>query len=366
MDMQNRKLAKVLVDYSVKVKKGEKVMIDCSGDASRSLLYALIEEILKKGAVPYYNIIDERASRILLKNGSQTLWKEKAKIDLAAMKAMDAYIAVRGADNIFQLAGVPQEKIAEFSRHYIGPVHIKERVENTRWVVLRYPSPSFAQSAFMSDEEFEKFYFKVCTLDYKKLSKAMDPLVRLLTKTETVQLKGRNTDLTIGVKGMNWIKCDGNSNIPDGEVFSSPVKNEVNGHIAFNTKTVQAGEMFSDIEFEVKNGKIIEAGCSSGNAKKLNELLDTDKGSRYFGEFAFGTNPYINREILDILFDEKINGSNHLAVGNSYKECFNGNRSAVHWDLIIVGCDVYCDGTLIRKGKKFIHPSLKGLNSKIL
>ncbi len=363
MDVRNHKLAKVLVDYSIKVKKGDKVWIDCSGSTSRGLLHALIEAILKKGAIPFYNNIDERASRKVIELGTASIWKEMGILDRNRMKAMDAYIAVRGADNIFQLAGVPQKKISEYMRLYIEPVHIKERVENTRWVVLRYPSPSFAQSAFMSDEEFENFYFKVCTLDYRKLSRAMDPLVKLLRKTKEVRLVGKDTDLKVGVSGMKWIKCDGDRNIPDGEVFSSPVKTDVNGHISFNARTVHAGEMFSDIAFDVKNGKIVDARCGSGNTKQLNAILDTDKGSRYFGEFAFGTNPYINREILDILFDEKINGSNHLAVGNSYKECFNGNRSAVHWDLIIIGCDVYFDGKLVRKGKQFVHPALKGLNS---
>ncbi|MCL5019715.1 MAG: aminopeptidase, partial [Patescibacteria group bacterium] len=341
MDIRNKKLAHLLVNYSTGIKKGERVWVDCIGTAPLPLLEAVVEEIAKAGGIPFYQMLNQKVTRRMVESGSESMWKELGEIDRQRMEKMDAYIGIRGQENIFQMAGVPHQKMMRYIKYYQEPVHIHQRVEHTRWVVLRYPNPAFAQSALMSDEAFENYYFDVCTLDYKKLSKVMEPLVRLLKKTNEIRLVGPGTDLTIGVKGMTWVKCDGKMNIPDGEVFTSPIKTEVNGTITYNTKTESDGELFTDIAFEIKNGKIIDAQCSSGNTKKLNQILDTDPGARYFGEFSFGTNPYITHEILDILFDEKIYGSNHLTPGNSYKECFNGNSSAVHWDLIIIGCDVY-------------------------
>ena len=305
MDIRNKKLANVLVHHSIKIKKREKVWIDCIGKPPIPLLEAVVEEIVKSGAIPFYQIQDQKVTRRMLLHGNTNMWQEIGRIDRLRMKQMDAYIGIRGQDNIFQLAGISKNAQKDYSKYYMEPVHIQERVENTKWVVLRYPNPSFAQSAFMSDEDFEDFYFKVCTLDYGKLSKAMDPLIRMLKKANEIRLVGKGTELVVGIKGMKWIKCDGDRNIPDGEVFTSPVKTAVNGQITFNAKTVHGGEMFSDISFEVKKGKIIDAQCSSGNTKKLNEILDIDPGARYFGEFAFGTNPSITKEILDTLFDEK-------------------------------------------------------------
>jgi len=363
MDVRNRKLAEVLVNYSTQVKKGEKVWIDCFGDGPLHLLEEVVSAVVKAGGIPFYSILSSRVLRRMLENGNETTWKTLGRLDRPRMKAMDAYIGIRGEANIFQLAGVPQKNLDLYKKHYLLPVHFKERVEGTKWVVLRYPNPAFAQASVMSDDDFADFYFKVCTMDYKKFSKAMLPLKKLLEKTREVRLAGSGTDITIDVTGQKWIVCGGRNNIPDGEVFTSPVLKGVNGKIAYNTKTVYDGDMFGDIALEVEKGEIVKATCGIGNPKKLNAILNIDRGARYFGEFAFGLNPYIKKEILDILFDEKICGSNHLTPGNAYTECDNGNRSAVHWDLIAIGLDVYADGKLIRKGKKFIPKSLEGLNA---
>jgi len=278
------------------------------------------------------------------------------------MKFMDAYIAVRGQENKFQNAGIPSDKLKFYKKYFYQPVHIEERVERKKWVVLRYPSPSFAQSAQLPDRQFEDFFFDVCTLNYGKLSKAMDPFVELLKNTKEIRLAGEGTDITIGVEGMNWVKCDGEKNIPDGEIYSAPIKEKVNGKITYNTKTVQEGKIFQGIWFEIKDGKIINEGCEVGDKKALTDILNIDEGARYFGEFAFGVNPFVKSEILDTLFDEKIFGSNHLTPGNAYQDAFNGNRSALHWDIVAIGLDVYTDGRLIRKGKEFVVDELKGLN----
>ena len=362
MDPRNKALAKVLVNYSTKIKKGERVLIDCMGHRPLELLEEVANEVIKAGGIPFYEVLDERTHRILLDGGSKKLWEEHGKVELERMKHMDAYIAIRGQENIFQTAGISLNKMKYYRKYYVEPVHIKERVEKKKWVVLRYPSPSFSQSAQMPDREFEDFFFKVCTLDYSKLSKAMDCLVKLLSKTKEVRLVGEGTDITIGVEGMKWVKCDGEKNIPDGEIYSAPVKDRVNGKITYNTKAVFEGKIYQGIWFEVKDGKIVKEGCELGDKKALKAVLDIDEGARYFGEFAFGVNPYIEKEILDTLFDEKITGSNHLTPGNAYQDAFNGNKSALHWDLVVIGLDVYADGKLIRKGKKYVLDELKKLN----
>ncbi len=362
MDPRIEKLADVLVNYSVKVKKNENVMVECTGDQCVLLMEAVVNQVFKAGGFPFYNISDERIDRNLLENSSPEMWKMYTKIKKPQMKKMDCYIAIRGQQNIFQGAGIDPVKIQDVNKLYRQPVHHKEIVDRAKWVVLRYPSPSFAQSAQMHDRAFEEFFFRVCTLDYEKLSRAMDPLKEFLEKSKEVHLVGDGTDITINIEGMPWIKCDGEKNIPDGEIYTAPVKDRINGTITYNTKTVSDGKLFSGIRFDVKNGKIIDAGCETGSVDILNTKLDTDKGARYFGEFAFGVNPFITYEIMDTLFDEKILASNHLTPGNSYTDADNGNRSAVHWDLVIIGADVYVDGKLIRKGKEFIIDELKCLN----
>lgn len=362
MDPRNRKLARLLVHYSVTVKKGDKVWVDGFGHAPTPLIEAIVEEVVRAGGIPFYQLHDLKITRKIIEHGSPRVWKSLGDLDRKRMSAMDAYIAVRGQENIFQYAGVPAEQMQGYMRLYMDPVHIKQRVEKTKWVILRYPNPSFAQAAEMSDDDFADFFFRVCTLDYAKLSKKMNPLVRLMQRTKEIHIVGKDTDLMLNVSGQNWIKCDGKRNIPDGELFTSPKRTGVNGTIQYNTRTNYNGNAFGGIYFEVKRGKIVHADCESGNPKKLNQILNTDPGARYFGEFSFGLNPHIKREMLDILFDEKIYGSIHLTPGNAYKEAFNGNKSAVHWDLVGIGHDVYADGKLIRKGRSWVHPSLKSLN----
>ena len=363
MDPRNRELAKVLVNYSTKIQKGEKVLIECVGFKPAELIEEIVREVFNAGGIPFYQIMDEKTNRLLLDNGTADMWKIYCKVELERMKSVDAYIAVRGQENVFQNAGISSEKMNYYRKYYVQPVHIEERVEKKKWVILRYPAPSFAQSAQMPDNEFEDFYFKVCTLDYSRLSKAMDSLEDILKKTKEIRLVGEGTDITIGIEGMNWIKCDGEKNIPDGEIYSAPVRDKVNGRITYNTKALFEGKMYKGIWFEVKDGKIINEGCEVGDNTALKKILDIDEGARYFGEFAFGVNPYIRKEILDTLFDEKIYGSNHLTPGNAYKDAFNGNKSALHWDLVSIGLDVYADGKLIRKGTEFVIDELKDLDA---
>ena len=237
--------------------------------------------------------------------------------------------------------------------------------------MLRYPNPALAQLAERATEDFADFYFQVCTLDYARMSKAMDPLVELMNKTDQVRITGPGTELTFSIKDLPAVKCDGGRNIPDGEVYTAPVKDSVNGVIQYNTGTMRSGALLKNIRFEVKDGKIVEATCE-GDEGKLNEALDIDEGARCFGEFALGVNPYITKPMLDTLFDEKIGGSFHLTPGNAYESAFNGNKSALHWDIVLIqtsewgGGEIHFDGKLIRKDGLFVLPELEGLNPENL
>jgi aminopeptidase len=227
-----------------------------------------------------------------------------------------------------------------------------------------------AQQAQMSTESFEEFYFDTCTMDYTKMSNAMDPLKELMEKTDKVRIIAPGTDLTFSIKDIPVIKCDGELNIPDGEIFTAPVKDSVNGTLAYNTQTLYDGKVFSDVILKFKNGKIIEA--TANNHEAINKILDTDDGARYVGEFAIGVNPFVTKPMLDTLFDEKIAGSIHFTPGNSYDEAPNGNKSKVHWDMVLIqredwgGGEIYFDDVLIRKDGLFVIDELKGLNPDAL
>jgi aminopeptidase len=222
----------------------------------------------------------------------------------------------------------------------------------------------------MSTTAFEDFFFDVCCLDYAKMSRAMDPLKELMERTDRVRLVARDTDISFSIKGLPAIKCDGQLNIPDGEIFSAPVKNSVNGRITFNTPALYNGFVYENISFLFKDGKIVEA--TSNATDMTNEVLDTDEGARYVGEFSLGVNPFITRAMKDTLFDEKITGSIHFTPGNAYDECNNGNKSAIHWDLVLImtpeygGGEIWFDGVLIRKDGRFTLPELQALNPENL
>ena len=257
-----------------------------------------------------------------------------------------------------------------YNKLYSHPVHHEIRVANTKWVILRYPNPSMSQLAGMSTEAFEDFYFNVCNLDYAKMYKAMDALKTLMDKTDRVRITAQNTDISFSIKGLNAVKCSGECNIPDGEIYTAPVKNSVNGRITYNAPSINQGLKFENVSLLFKDGKIVEA---TGNyTEKLNEIFDTDEGARYVGEFALGVNPYIDKPIGDILFDEKISGSIHFTPGQCYDEADNGNHSAIHWDLVLIqtpefgGGEIYFDDVLIRKDGRFVIPELFALNPENL
>ena len=368
MDPRIKKLADLLVGYSCNVQKGEKVLISYEGECCKPLVRQLIKNVYAKGGLPYTEIKDTQITREILLGCSENQIEFMNEYQMAQMKGMQAYIAVRAGDNTSELSDVPAEKLNLYSK-ITRPV-LDQRVNKTKWVILRYPNASMAQLSNSSLEAFEDFYFDVCTLDYKKMSKSMDSLVDLMNKTDKVTIKGPGTDLLFSIKDIPAIKCGGECNIPDGEVYTAPVKDSINGIISYNTPSEEQGFTFENIIFEIKNGKIIKA--SSNNNDRINKLLDTDEGARFFGEFALGVNPYILHPMKDTLFDEKIAGSFHLTPGAAYEDAFNGNKSAVHWDLVTIqrpeygGGEIYFDNKLIRKDGIFTLPELECLNPENL
>jgi aminopeptidase len=357
------RLADVLTGFSTDLKKGERVLIDAF-DVPDTFAIALVRAALARGAMPYVNIQRARITRELLKGSTVEQYAVTSEVELQRMKHMQAYIAVRGSDNIFETSDVPAERVQAVAKA-MKPV-LDYRVNKTKWVVLRWPSSAMAQQAGMSTQAFEDFYFRVCTFDYRRYGPGMKALADLMNRTDRVQLKGPGTDLKFSIKGIGAVPCGGLRNIPDGEVFSCPVKDSVEGFIQYNAPTVYLGTSFDNIRLVFKKGKIVEA--TSNNTKRLNEILDTDPGSRYVGEFAIGFNPHILEPMRDILFDEKIAGSFHFTPGQAYEIGGNGNKSAVHWDMVNIqrpeygGGEIWFDGKLIRKDGLFTLPALKKLN----
>jgi len=359
------KLAKLLVEYSIRLKRNETVLIEAF-DIPDEMTIALIRTVRKAGGVPFAQTYYTRVNRALALEASDRQLNLMASHELTRMKKMNAYIAVRGSNNITELSDVPPEKMKLIGRK-MRRVQ-EQRVKKTKWVVLRWPTPSMAQLAGMSTEAFEDFYFDVCTLDYRKLLPGMKALKRLMEKTDRVQIKGPGTDLRFSIKGIPAVICGGDRNIPDGEVFSSPVKDSVEGHVTFNAPSIYQGIAFDGIRLEFKSGKIVDA--TSNETQKLNKILDSDPGARYIGEFSLGFNPRVFQPMRDILFDEKIAGSFHFTPGQAYEEADNGNRSQVHWDMVNIqrpdygGGEICFDGKLLRKNGKFLPNQLHSLNWK--
>jgi aminopeptidase len=362
-DPRYLKLAKLLVNYSTQVKKGDRVLLDMI-DVPDEFSIALMRAVRAAGGTPFIEVRHTRISREIVRETNAKHAALLRDLELFRMKKVQAYIAIRGSDNMSENSDVPADRMALHSR-ITRPV-LNYRVNKTRWCVLRWPTPSMAQAAGMSTEAFEDLYFDVCTMDYAKMARAMVPLERRMKRADRVHLKSPDTDLAFSIKGIGAKMCRGDRNIPDGEVFSCPVKNTVNGVIQFNTPTLYAGTRFENIRLEFKQGKIVNA--TGSNLKRLNEILDTDAGARYVGEFSLGFNPWILNPMCDILFDEKIAGSLHFTPGQAYEECDNGNRSAVHWDMVLIqrpewgGGEVWFDGELIRKNGLFVPTDLKPLN----
>jgi aminopeptidase len=360
------KLANILLDHSCGLKKGERVLIEAFDLPEPQLICALVEGAAARGATPLVSTKSNAVLRSLYRTATEESMKLAGELERTRMEQVNAYFGVRGAANSSQHADVPPEKMDLYQQHWWHAVHSEVRVPKTKWVVLRYPTDSFAQAAGMSTPAFEDFYFEVCTADYPAMQKAQEPLAARMRKTDRVKILAPGTDLEFSIKNIPVICCFGERNIPDGEVFTAPVRDSINGVIRFNTQSRYQGTVFSDITFEFNAGKIVNA--TANNTERINQILDSDEGARYVGEWSLGTNNRVRHPMLDTLFDEKIGGSFHLTPGNAYDIADNGNDSRIHWDLVLIqredygGGEIYFDGELVRKDGRFVPPDLQGLN----
>jgi aminopeptidase len=364
------KLADVLINYSCAVKSGELILIEAI-DVPHAFTKSLVRHAAAAGGRPLVLLKSNEVQRALMLAGSQQQWDTIADVERMQMERVQCYIGARGNPNVSELSDVPDDRQKLYESTVWKRVHHEVRIKKTRWCVLRWPSASMAQMAEMSTEAFEDFFFNVCTLDYAKMARAMQPLKQLMERTDRVRLKGpRDTDLTFSIKGIPAIPCDGKVNIPDGECFTAPVKNSVNGVIHFNCPAIYRAVTHNDIRLVFKDGKVVEATSTASD--KLNEVLNADEGARYVGEFAIGFNPYCTKPMKDTLFDEKIAGSIHFTPGACYDEASNGNKSTIHWDMVMRqdpeagGGEIWFDNRLIRKDGRFILPELEALNPENL
>ncbi len=361
-------LADLLVNHSTRLAQGELILIEGFDLDDTTLPRLLIKKAAQRKAGAIVELRDSRVQRELIRNASEAQMKAIGAYELERMKSVQAYVGLRGARNINEMSDVPGEKMNLFNTHVLQPVHFDQRIKSTKWVVLRMPNPSMAQQAGMSTEAFEDFYFDVCCLDYAKMAKALVPLVGMMERAKEVHITGPETDLRFSIEGIPVVPCAGDMNIPDGEVFTAPVRDSVEGTVRFNTPTVYQGTSYDGVKLRFRAGKIVEADCSSGDVEKLRRILETDEGASYIGEWSIGCNPRVLKPMRDILFDEKIAGSFHLTPGNAYDEADNGNRSKVHWDLVQIQRPEYGGGTIafdnvpIRVDGKFVDPALAALD----
>ncbi len=369
-DPRMQKLVELLVGHSCAVKPGEHVLVEAI-DIPNDFIRLLVAQIAAAGGRPHVLLKSAQVTRALMLVGTEEQWDLSARVERTQMEAVQCYIGLRGSPNVSELSDVPRDSQKLHEKTVWRRVHQEVRVRKTRWVVLRWPNAGMAQLAEMSTEAFEDFYFRVCTLDYARMGRAMQPLQELMGRTDRVRLVGPGeTDVTFSIKGMPVIGCSGKANVPDGEVFTAPVRDSINGVIRYNTPTLYRGVTHNDVRFVFRQGRIVEA--SSTQPHHLLEVLDSDEGARYVGEFAIGLNPYCTRAMKDILFDEKISGSIHLTPGESYEDADNGNRSVIHWDLVLRqtpdagGGEMYFDDQLVRKDGKFVLPELECLNPENL
>lgn len=367
LDPRVTRLAELLCTHSTKLGPDDHVLIHAF-DIPEGAVAEVVRVAQSKGAKVALRLESTLIRRQLMLGMTEANAQLIAEVERHEMEQMTAYIALRGSHNYAELSEIPEATQRIWSKEYVKPVVFGVRVPKTKWVALRWPTASMAQQANMSTPAFEQFYFDVCTMDYAKMAEACKPLADLMNRTDRVRVTAQGTDFTLSIKGIGAVPCTGEANIPDGECFSAPVRDSVNGKVSFNTVSLYQGTEFKDITYEIKDGKIIEA-TAGANTVKLNEILDTDEGARFFGEFAIGFNPHILHPMKDTLFDEKIAGSLHFTPGNSYDPPGgNGNVSGIHWDTVLIqrpeygGGEIWFDDVLIRKDGLFVLPELEALN----
>lgn len=353
-------LAKQVIEYSVSLKAGERILIE-AWDGSEDFVNEFVKAAQKVGAYPYVSLQNMSVTRNFIKGVTEESMKSWYEYEVARMKEMDAYVSIRRQENIYEYSDVPAKKMAVYNKYH-GMLHYGHRLPHTKWCVLRYPNAAMAQLAGMSTEAFEDYYFEANCIDYKKLNDIACALNKLCNRTDKVRIVAPGTDLTFSIKGMCQTKslC-GIFNRPCGETGMNIVQGTANGVIRYNIPSSYQGYVFQDVELTLKDGIIVKA--VSNNTELMNKILDTDGGARKIGEFAIGFNPMITKPITDTLFDEKMAMSLHFTPGNGRE-----NPSAIHWDLVQShapengGGEIWFDDVLIRKDGLFVIEELLDMN----
>ena len=358
-------LSNTIVNYSIKVSKNDRVLIQYESDKCNPLIKCLIKDIYKNKGIPFVKLIDNELDTLIRENATSKAIDEMVKMKTYEVENFDCFIRICYTENEYEDKNIPMDIRKELGRksQEIDDIRINQR----RWVLLNYPSLVDAYKAKMPYDEFYNYSLDVMNVDYKSLNEKIKPLKELMEKTDKVRIVGPDTDITFSIKGMPAIPCCGTANIPDGELYTAPVKNSVNGVITYNTPSPYRGNIFNNVRLEFKDGQIVNC-YTSEHLDQLKEIFDIDEGARYVGEFSLGFNPMITKPMGDILYDEKIMGSLHFTPGRCYEDCDNGNVSSVHWDLVLIqteefgGGEIYFDDVLIRKDGKFVLDELKALN----
>lgn len=365
MDERLKKLSNTIVNYSIKVKENDRVLIQYESKECNPLIKCLIKDIYKNKGIPFVKLLDNELSSLILESASSKVIDEMVKMKTYEVDNFDCFIRVCYTENEYEDKDVTSDIRKELGSKSQDVDDI--RINGRRWVLLNYPSVVDAYKAKMKYDDFYNFSMDVMNVDYKSLNEKIKPLKDLMEKTDKVRILGPNTDITFSIKDLPAIPCCGTANIPDGELYTAPIKTSVNGVITYNTPSPYHGNIFNNIRLEFKDGKIINA-TSTEHQDELNEIFNTDEGARYIGEFSLGFNPMITRPMGDILYDEKIMGSIHFTPGRCYEDSDNGNISSIHWDLVLIqtpeygGGEIYFDDVLIRKDGKFVLDELKDLN----
>lgn len=365
MEENFKKLSETIVNYSIDVKENERVLINLQNIKCKPLCKYLIKDIVKKKGIPFVKINDDEITTLLLENTSDEKIKNISKQDMETVNNYDSFINIRYSTNDYEKINIDNETLKKIGDATKDSDYI--RINKRKWVLLNYPSTLDAFKSKMNTDSFIEYALSVMNVDYKDMYERIKPLKKLMEKTKKVRIISPGTDISFDIENMNIVPCCGKSNIPDGEIFTAPIKTSVNGIITYNADSPYQGNIYSNVCLKFKDGKIIEASCDGDN-DSLNKIFDTDEGARYVGEFSLGLNPLILHPIGDILYDEKIIGSIHFTPGAAYEDAFNGNKSSVHWDLVLIqrkdygGGEIYFDHTLIRKDGKFALPELMHLN----
>jgi aminopeptidase len=353
MDDRIKKVANIIVVHSTKIKKGEYVQIIGDYDA-KDMVLEVYKQALLRGAYPNLHISVPGQAYTYYKHASEEQLKHFPKLAMHEMKNTDAVIFIGASRNTKELANIDPKRMAKRQKA-LEPI-FRQRSEKTKWVIFYYPTGALAQNANMSIEEFSDFVFGATIVDYKKMSRQQEKLKKLIDRGKQIRIVTRNTDIKFNIKGRKGVKCDGIFNLPDGEVFTSPVENSAEGVVEFSYPALYQGREVEGIRLEFKKGKVVKAAAAKNEAF-LKAVLNTDKGSKYVGEVGIGVNYKINKFVKNVLFDEKIGGTVHIALGKSYTDAGGKNESAIHWDILTdmkKEGRIYIDGKLIQKNGKFL------------